>query len=109
MSHLSRRHSQALETIQRESAFLSGFLILGLFDTEDPALRQTLIEFGQHFRNLTAPPSIPIAHFQEMAAAMGLEQADPHYQMMVQALQNVQDYHLGKFTPGHRQNQKYST
>lgn len=99
MKHLSKRHAKIIETIERDGSFLSAFLAVGMFETEDPALRRAVTSFATYLRNITRLPSIPDDHFEAMAKEYGLAPEDPKHGVFVRALQNVRDYYEGKWMP----------
>jgi len=105
IKHLTKKHPQAWDTIQRESQFFTGFLLFGLFETEDPSVRETVVSFGAHLRNITRMPPITDQRLEEATAQLGFTMDDPQRAAVLQILQALRNHYEGTLTvqPAHQE------
>lgn len=95
MKHVEKKHPGAWMQLQGMWHHFLGFLILGQFETEDPAIIQSVQGFGAVLRDIVKLPPIPDADIEGATAALGFTMEDPNRQNVIQALKNVRAYYEG--------------
>jgi hypothetical protein len=95
IKHVEKRHPEAWMQIQSMWQFFLGFLILGQFETQDPAIVSTIHEFGAQLRKMTRFAPIQDAAIESAAAALGFTMEDPKREPVIAAMKNVRAYYEG--------------
>jgi hypothetical protein len=95
MKHLAKKHPQELAQIQGISQFFMGWLAIGQYETQDPALLQTIQGFGAQLRKMAALKPIADAELEGATAALGFTMEDPKRELVLAALRNVRAYYEG--------------
>jgi hypothetical protein len=95
MKHIEKKHPDAWMQVQGLWQFFLGFLVLGQFETADPAIVQTIQAFGAQLRNMVRFAPIPDADIVGAVAQLGFTMEDPKREPVIQALKNVRGYYEG--------------
>ena len=95
MRHVEKRHPDAWSQIQGIWHFFLGFLVMGQYETADPAIIETIQQFGAQLRRIVQLAPVTDAEFEGVLAHVGFTQEDPKRAEMLTALKNLQAYHQG--------------
>jgi hypothetical protein len=95
MKHVQKKHPDAWMQVQGMWQFFLGFLVLGQFETEDPAIVQTVQAFGAQLRNMVRFAPIPDADIVGAVAQLGFTIEDPKREPVIAAMKNVRAYYEG--------------
>ena len=95
MKLVQKKHPDAWMQVQGMWQFFLGFLVLGQFETEDPAIVQTVQAFGAQLRNMVRFAPIPDADIVGAVAQLGFTIEDPKREPVIAAMKNVRAYYEG--------------
>jgi hypothetical protein len=95
MEHAAAKHKKAFALAQTLSPFFFAYLVVDMFETQDPALLKTRKEFEQRMRRFATPSPVTDDDIEGALGAMQLTMDDPHREPFRKALQHIRDYYEG--------------
>ena len=96
MKHSQKKHPESFQLAQMLMSFFFAWLIMGQFETQDPALLATLDKFRGQLRRHVTPYAVTDADIEGALGAMQLTMGDPHREPFQKALRHLRDYYEGK-------------
>jgi hypothetical protein len=96
MKHSAKKHPEGFQLAQMLQMFFFGWLIMGQFESPDPALQQTMKKFENDLRRKVTPEPVTDNEIESALAAMELTMDDPHREPFKHALEHLRDYYEGK-------------
>lgn len=95
MRHVEKKHPEAWVQIQGTWQFFLGFLIMGQFETADPAIVQAIQMFGVKLRSIVPMPPISDAMIDEAFANIGFTMEDAAREKVIGVARNIRAYYEG--------------
>jgi hypothetical protein len=96
IKHSSKKHPEAFQLAQMIMQFFFGYLVMGQFESPDPALRDTMKHFEDQLRRKLTPHAVTDDEIEGALGGMQLTMEDPHRAPFKKALQHLRDYYEGK-------------
>jgi hypothetical protein len=95
MRHLEKKHPEAWNQAHALSQHFMGWLVLQQYETEDPAILQSLMAFAITLRGMVRVIPISDAEIEGAVAALGFTMDDPQREPVLGLAKNVRAYYEG--------------
>lgn len=96
MKHVSKKHEYAFKLAMDHGQFLFAYLIIGVFESPDPAIAEMKKKFeAQLLRNIV-PHAVTDDEIEGALGAIGLTMDNPDREKIKNAMQHLRDYYEGK-------------
>jgi len=96
MKHSQKKHAESFALASMLMQFFFGYLVMGQFESPDPALRSTMKRFEDQLRRYVTPHAVTDDEIEGALGQMQLTMDDPHREPFKKALQHLRDYYEGK-------------
>ena len=96
MKHVAKKHKQAFALAQMRGQFFFGYLVMGIFESPDPAIVEMRKKFEDQLLRDIRPHAVTDDEIEGALGAIGLTMENLDREKIKRALQHLRDYYEGK-------------
>ena len=98
MQHAAKKHRQAFDLATMHGQMMFAYLIVGMFECQDPAILEMRKQYEERMRRYATPAAVTDAEIDGALAAMQFTMEDPKRRIVKGAMMHLRDYYEGRIS-----------